>query len=88
MDRLTTLVEKFHLTVHPATLTEANLIAKAGADGTPARVVFLTRGTCTTSCAGGVLSAAHAAWMGVTHPFVGPLPDRGAVHPQRSRQTR
>lgn len=75
MDRLTTLVEKFHLTVHPATLSEANLIAKAGEDGAPARVVFFTRGTCTTTCAGEVLFAARVDWMGLTNPLMAALPD-------------
>ncbi|SMP13187.1 AraC family transcriptional regulator [Shimia sagamensis] len=75
MDRLTTLVEKFHLSVQPATLSEANLIAKAGNDGTPARVVFFTRGACTTICAGEVLFAAHVDWMGLSNPLMAALPE-------------
>lgn len=76
MDRLTTLVEKFHLTVHAAPLSQANLIAKAGTDGTPARVVFLTRGRCDVSCAGPVLFAARVDWMGLTNPLMAALPDQ------------
>ena len=76
MDRLTTLVEKFHLTVRVAPLAEANLIAKAGTDGAPARVVFLTRGTCDVSCAGPVLFAAQVDWMGLTNPLMAALPDQ------------
>ncbi len=75
MDRLTTLVEKFHLTVRSAPLESANLIAKAGEDGQPARVVFLTRGTCKTPCAGEVLFAAQVDWMGLSNPLMAALPD-------------
>ncbi|CUH53314.1 AraC family transcriptional regulator [Shimia marina] len=75
MDRLTTLVEKFHLTVQPAPLSTANLIAMAGEDGTPARVVFLTRGTSQTARAEEVLFAAHVDWMGMTNPLMASLPD-------------
>lgn len=75
MDRLTTLVEKFHLTVRSAPLERANLIAKAGDDGVPARVVFLTRGTCKTSCAGEILFAAQVDWMGLSNPLMAALPD-------------
>ncbi len=75
MDRLTTLVERFHLKVQGAPLGKANLIAKSAADGKPDRVMFFTRGACEASCAGEVLFSAAVDWSGPTNPLMAALPD-------------
>ena len=75
MDRLTTLVERFHLSVTAAPLPQSNLVAKARADGGPDSVLFYTQGNCPGSCAGDVLFSARVDWSGQTNPLMAALPD-------------
>lgn len=75
MDRLTTLVERFHLTVQAVPLAQANLIARAGPDGMPEKVVFQTHGACDITQADEVLFTARVAWSGQTNPLMAALPD-------------
>ena len=75
MDRLTTLVERFHLTVTAAPLEQSNLIAKASEAGGPESILFYTQGSCPQSCAGEVLFSARVAWSGQTNPLMAALPD-------------
>ncbi|MEQ9695474.1 AraC family transcriptional regulator [Shimia sp. SDUM112013] len=76
MDRLTTLVERFHLSVRPAPLGRANLIACAKDGATPERVVFFARATEPRSCAEAVLFAASVDWAGASNPLLASLPDK------------
>ncbi|WP_299349686.1 AraC family transcriptional regulator [uncultured Shimia sp.] len=75
MDRLTTLVERFHLSVTAAPLSEANLIAKSGTRDASGQVLFYARSSCPQSCAGEVLFSARVAWSGSTNPLMAALPD-------------
>lgn len=75
MDRLTTLVERFHLSVHAAPLEQSNLVAKAGSDGQPDHIRFYAHSTCVESCADDVLFAARVDWSGPTNPLMAALPD-------------
>lgn len=75
MDRLTTLVEKFHLTVHNAPLNAANLVAYGDVEGAPREVVFFTRGLCDVSKDGPALFVAQVDWMGLSNPLMAALPE-------------
>ncbi|MDA5556161.1 AraC family transcriptional regulator [Shimia sp. MMG029] len=75
MDRLTTLVEKFHLSVSHAPLERANLIAFGGADGAPSEVVFLPRGRWEAAMDAPALFTAEVDWMGLSNPLLASLPD-------------
>lgn len=75
MDRLTTLVDRFQLSVRAAPLAEANLVAKAGQQGLPESVLFHTKGRCQAKCAEEVLFAAHVSWRGEINPLMAALPD-------------
>lgn len=75
MDRLTTLVERFHLTVTAAPLEQSNLIAKASEAGGPEGILFYTQGSCPQSCSGEVLFSARVAWSGQINPLMAALPD-------------
>ncbi|MFY0617980.1 AraC family transcriptional regulator [Shimia sp.] len=88
MDRLTTLVERFHLTVQNAPLQEANLIASAGTDGLPAEVIFASKGRCVSSCAGTVLFSAKVDWMGMSNPLMASMPDQVQYNLQNEDDSR
>lgn len=74
MDRLTTLVERFHLCVQGAPLPDANLVAFAAADGTPARVTFYVSENCGLEEAADVIFSAHVDWSGPANPLLAALP--------------
>ncbi len=74
-DRLTTLIDRFKLTVAPAKQSEANLIVFAAADGTPERAVFRPRQTGYIPLEGPVLFFARVDWSGPDNPFLTALPE-------------
>jgi AraC-like DNA-binding protein len=74
-DRLTTLIDRFKLTVAPAALADANLIAFAASDGTPERVLFFARGETVKPAAGLVLFGASVSWGGAQNPLLTALPE-------------
>lgn len=74
-DRLTTLIDKFKLTVAPATLVEANLVVVAAPDGTPDRVLFCASGADFAQVEGLTLLCAHVDWSGGNNPLLTALPE-------------
>ncbi|WP_333559668.1 AraC family transcriptional regulator [Shimia sp. Alg240-R146] len=76
MDRLTTLIEKFHLSVQPAPNGEANLIAICNAKGAPREVRFYTRGVSDWADMDRLMFAARVDWAGPSNPLMAALPDR------------
>ncbi|NRB04301.1 MAG: AraC family transcriptional regulator [Rhodobacteraceae bacterium] len=74
-DRLTTLIDRFKLTVSPAAEDEANLIVFATANGTPDRAVFCTRDAGSIPLEGPVLFYARVDWSGPNNPFLKALPE-------------
>ena len=76
MDRLTTLMERFHLTVRAAELNEANLFALSGADGSPSHVVFFAADDVPIGPTEGVILSAKVEWSGHRNPFLAALPPR------------
>lgn len=76
MDRLTALIEKFHLSVAAAAEGEANLIAICGDTGTPREVRFYTRGVSDWADTKRLMFAARVDWAGPTNPLMAALPDR------------
>lgn len=74
MDRLTTLVERFHLSVHGVSLPEANLVAFASTGGQPERVVFFVDRNCGLQDASNVVFSAHVDWSGPANPLLAALP--------------
>ncbi|MDP2579506.1 AraC family transcriptional regulator [Shimia thalassica] len=75
MDRLTTLVERFHLSVTGADMDHANLLALADDQGQPSRIRFFARGLCNARDDEVVLFAAHVDWSGPSNPLLAALPD-------------
>ncbi|OIQ34452.1 MAG: cupin [Roseobacter sp. MedPE-SWchi] len=73
MDRLTTLMERFQLSVHPAPLSQANLVA-LGAPNAPDRLVFLPRGKVDIEAEHGVLLSVRVDWGAGHNPLVAALP--------------
>jgi len=76
MDRLTTLIEKFHLTVTPAPEGEANLIAICNGDSEPHEVRFFTRGVSDWADQERLMFAARVDWSGPSNPLMAAMPDR------------
>lgn len=75
MDRLTTLVEKFHLTVRGVPLDQANLVALSGQGGVASKVLYFSRKNGATSVTQPVLFAAQVDWAGPLNPLLAALPD-------------
>ncbi|MEM6941233.1 MAG: AraC family transcriptional regulator [Pseudomonadota bacterium] len=75
IDRLTTLIDKFRLTVTPAPLKDANLLAVADPSGAPDRVVYCVRCTGFAPAGPQVLFSARVEWSGEQNPLVRALPD-------------
>ena len=75
-DRLTTLIDKFKLTVSSAVSEDANLVVHTAPAGTPERACFRTRGTGFPPSERPVLFWAHVDWSGLHNPFLTALPDR------------
>ncbi len=75
MDRLTTLVERFQLTVQSAPLSEANLIAVGDKKGQASLVAFHPRGSAVQYSPRNVLWSARVVWSGDSNPFLAALPE-------------
>lgn len=78
MDRLTTLMERFQLSVHPAPLAQANLVA-LGAQGAPRSLVFYPRDELNLApdmSASAVLLSVRVDWGAGHNPLVAALPQR------------
>lgn len=74
-DRLTTLMERFNLSVRPALLSEATLVVTSNVDGNPLKMYFRTAQIGFDTSIGEVLFAAVVDWGGVSNPFIAALPD-------------
>ncbi len=75
MDRLTTLMTKFHLSVRRADKGHANLLVFGGDDGVPLQLVYYTSGAVPEVPTQTVLWAGEVDWAGDVNPFVVALPD-------------
>ncbi|MEX0302481.1 MAG: AraC family transcriptional regulator [Leisingera sp.] len=75
MDRLTTLMDRFQLSVQAAEAGEANLIALADGADTPARILYRTRGPLADTGSDTVMWAARVEWSGQSNPFLAALPE-------------
>lgn len=75
-DRLTTLIDRFKLTVTAATLDQATLLVLGDQEGTPKQVLFLPTGESVAINEEDVLFAAYVDWNGPTNPLVAALPPR------------
>ncbi|MDX8348000.1 AraC family transcriptional regulator [Cognatiyoonia sp. IB215446] len=74
-DRLTTLIDRFKLTVAPAMQHDANLVVYTAVIGTPDRALFRTRGTGFEDADEQVLFRAHVDWSGADNPLLTALPE-------------
>ncbi|SFM42786.1 helix-turn-helix transcriptional regulator [Shimia aestuarii] len=74
MDRLTTLVERFRLTVHPTTTQEANLVVLSDENGSPGQVLFFAHEGDRGDMPGAVLFAVRVDWAGAQNPLLAALP--------------
>jgi len=74
MDRLTTLMQRFQLAVHPAPLSQANLVA-LGEAGAPTCLKFYPRGGPHLATRKKVLMSALVDWVGGHNPLMAALPD-------------
>lgn len=74
-DRLTTLIDRFKLTVLPAKLDDANLVVFATECGTPYRAVFCVHGADFRGAVGQVLMCASVEWSGAENPILAALPE-------------
>lgn len=74
MDRLTTLMERFHLSVKMVPMAEANFLAFAGDGGQPQSLVFYPQNEAPAVQAPVVMSA-RAEWQGNENPFLSALPE-------------
>lgn len=74
-DRLTTLIDRFKLTVAPAMPEDANLVAFAAPGGPPQRALFCARGADFRADLGQVLFCARVEWSGSDNPLLTALPN-------------
>jgi AraC-like DNA-binding protein len=86
-DRLTTLIDRFKLTVAAATLDQATLLILGDHEGTPERVLFLPTGKSAAINEENVLFAAHVDWNGASNPLVAALPPRIEIDLGQDRDT-
>ncbi len=73
-DRLTTLMQQFHLTVTRAPVDQAALVVTAGGDGAPDRVIFAPAGRAPLRPGAPVVFAARVDWGGDVNPLIASLP--------------
>lgn len=86
-DRLTTLISRFTLSVHPAPLERATLVVLADEDGSPCRALFQPRRAGFARDADTVLVAAAVDWGGISNPLVSALPELIEVDLTRDAET-
>lgn len=75
MDRLTTLMERFHLSVRIVPEAEANLLVLTGDDARAETVIFRSRQIGGLRADRTVLLSARVEWAGTHNPLVASLPD-------------
>ncbi|NIZ59591.1 cupin [Sedimentitalea sp. CY04] len=75
MDRLTTLMERFYLSVQAAPVEEANLLALAEFGDEPTQLVYFPAGRHPAAMGGDVVLSALVDWSGHSNPFLAALPD-------------
>lgn len=75
VDRLTTLMERFSLSVTSAPLGEATLVVYALSNGGAKRMQFRTSGKALRAPLGEIVFAARFDWGGGDNPLVAALPD-------------
>ncbi|UWR46060.1 AraC family transcriptional regulator [Phaeobacter inhibens] len=74
MDRLTTLMERFQLSVRAAGSGEANLIALADPSGEPVRLLYSSCDDAPAQPHDRVMWAARVDWSGCCNPLIAALP--------------
>jgi len=74
VDRLTTLINHFNLSVRPAPLSEATLVVIAAEDGTPQKVTLRAAADARSVSPESVLFAAVIDWGGMSNPLIAALP--------------
>ena len=74
IDRLTTLINYFNLTVRPASLSEATLVVMAAEDGAPRKVTLRATAEGYEIPPDHVLFAAEVDWGGMSNPLIAALP--------------
>ena len=74
-DRLTTLIDRFKLTVTPTDISSANLVVVAEPDGTPSQVLFLAGHREIAPFGGQILFCAFVDWNGPQNPLLTALPE-------------
>ena len=75
-DRLTTLISRFTLEVHPAPPEAATLVVLEDAQGRPCKALFQPRAAGFELGAARAVVAARVDWGGISNPLVSALPDR------------
>lgn len=76
IDRLTTLMERFSLSVRPSALDDATLVVAAGVDGEPHTVWFGAFGVGGLDAASHAVFSAEVDWGGASNPLMAALPER------------
>ncbi|MBL4872439.1 MAG: helix-turn-helix transcriptional regulator [Rhodobacteraceae bacterium] len=74
MDRLTTLINHFNLSVRSTPLSEATLIVTAAEDGTPRMVILRATAGSPEISPKRILFAAVIDWGGMSNPLIAALP--------------
>lgn len=75
IDRLTTLMDRFSLSVKMAPLNEATLVVLSGVDGKPGRLRFRTDSAGFDIPSSNIVFAAAVDWGGQSNPLIAALPD-------------
>lgn len=73
-DRLTTLIDRFSLTVRSAPLSEATLVVTATADDASQKVYFRAATPGFEPALGKIMFAASVDWGGMSNPLIAALP--------------
>lgn len=74
VDRLTTLMERFQLSVQAVPLAEANLLALAGTGGEPSRLLFFPDGRPVNTGCNQIILSAQVEWAGQGNALLAALP--------------
>lgn len=86
-DRLTTLIQRFSLSVRSACLDDATLIVTARQDGTPAWVQFHPKQPGFSVAPDTILMAAEIDWGGPSNPLIAALPDTVSLDLTQDRES-
>jgi len=74
VDRLTTLINHFNLSVRPAPLSEATLVVVGAEDGSPRKATLRATAEGNDIPPGDILFAAEVDWGGMSNPLIAALP--------------